>query len=156
MSIIKPFAISAMRSIHWHSLLPPTGFNFGIDDNPSKIPLSFGVPFICALPFGGGGRDGAPAFVRALLLPFESAMRPATTGPLLSTVVVFFSFAPFWILNNSADRGSPDPDDLPTMQINFCIEICAHNFLTILPIFFAINIDNVESVTLTKSWSTKF
>lgn len=41
---------------------PPTGFNFGIADIPSKIPFSFGVPFICALfpLFGGGGRDGAP------------------------------------------------------------------------------------------------
>lgn len=76
---------------------PPTGFNFGIDDNPSKIPFSFGVPFICAVPlFGGGGRDGTPEFdFVLLLLLFASATRPAIIGPLLSTVVVFFSFAPF-------------------------------------------------------------
>lgn len=71
-----------------HLLLPPTGFNFGIPDIPSKGPLS--VPFIPL--FGGGGRDGAPELVLALL--FAPAIRPAPTGPLLSTVVVFFSFFP--------------------------------------------------------------
>lgn len=88
-------------------LLPPTGFNFGIPDIPSKGPLS--APFIPL--FGGGGRDGALGFVLALL--FASGIRPATSGPLLSTVVVFFSFFPCWMLCNNADRASPPPDDLP-------------------------------------------
>lgn len=70
-----------------HLLRPPTGFNFGIPDIPSNGPLS--VPFVPL--FGGGGRDGA---AEVLLLPFASAIRPAPTGPLLSTVVVFFSFVP--------------------------------------------------------------
>lgn len=73
---------------------PPTGFNFGIDDNPSKIPPNFGIPlfvWIALLPGSSGTLfdidrvDGATD---------ESATLPVSIGPLLSTVVVFFSLAP--------------------------------------------------------------
>lgn len=76
----------------------PTDFNFGISDNPSNIPVSFGFDapivfrLVSAFPyplFGGGiGRDET----FEVLLP---ATRPDIIGPLLSTVVVFFSFFPF-------------------------------------------------------------
>lgn len=96
-------------------LRSPTGFSFGIDDNPSKIPPSFGISFVCTFDdvLGGGGRDGAFEFEfefdDALLLLLQ--MRPDSAGPLLSTVTVFFSLAPFCMLCNNAERVSPPPDD---------------------------------------------
>lgn len=85
-----------MRAHDSHILLAPTGFNFGISVIPPKIPPNFGI---CAFIFvGGGGLLGAFKFVELLLLLlllFEFAIRPAMAGPLLSTVVVFFNFAPF-------------------------------------------------------------
>lgn len=78
----------------------PTGFSFGILVIPSNIPPNFGIPFVCGvLVVGGGGLDGAPEFDVLLLLsvglPLVFATRPAPATLLLSTVVVFFSFAPF-------------------------------------------------------------
>lgn len=101
----------------------PTGFSFGILVIPSKIPPSFGIPFVCcelAL-VGGGGLDGALEFdvllLLLLLLPLAFAMRPVTTGPLLSTVVVFFSFAPCWMLSSNADLLS-GPPEMPVFAKN--------------------------------------
>lgn len=75
-------------------LRPPIGFSFGIDDNPSKIPPNFCIPlfaWIALLPvtvalFDMDRVDGAVVALLTL---------PVSIGPLLSTVTVFFSLAPF-------------------------------------------------------------
>lgn len=107
-------------------LLAPTGFNFGIDDNPSKIPPNFGVS-LCAEFVGGDGRNGAFELLLILLLLFEFDTLPDNAGPLLSTVTVGFNFVPFWILCSNADLESPD--DFPAgnqyMHINIFF-FCSH------------------------------
>lgn len=60
---------------------PPGGFRIGDEVDESGDVL-----------FGGAPREGAPRDGDGAGSP---AMRPATSGPLLSTVVTFFSFAPF-------------------------------------------------------------
>lgn len=118
----------------------PTGFSFGILVIPSKIPPSFGIPFVCcelAL-VGGGGLDGAFEFdvlLLLLLLPLAFAMRPAPTGTLLSIVVVFFSFAPFWMLCNNADllSGPPEMPALVMNEINI-LKICRMQAILVIRI----------------------
>lgn len=66
--------------------LVPTGFSFGIDGKPSKIPPNF-WPLL--LPPSDG-----PRLTPAEAAPPEETL-PWICGPLLSTVTVFFNLAPF-------------------------------------------------------------
>lgn len=99
--------IRARTQTNAHLHRVPTGFSFGILVNSPNIPPNFGIPSGCCcatLPAddgdaldGNGGLDGAPGFdvlLLLLLLLFAFAMRPAPSGPLLSTVTVFRSFMP--------------------------------------------------------------